>query len=45
MPFYNEIKVPELLAGSKYTFVKWVLSGRLVIEANTALAIVRSGEN
>jgi hypothetical protein len=44
MPFYYDVKVPELPATSKYTFVKWALSGKSNIEANTALAIVRSGE-
>jgi len=44
MPFYYDLKVPELPAGSKYTFVRWVLSGKSDIEANTALAIVRCGE-
>jgi hypothetical protein len=44
MPFYYDVKVPELPVGGKYKFVKWVLSGKSNIEANTELAIVSSGE-
>jgi len=44
MPFYYDVKVPELPGSSKYTFVKWVISGKSYIEEDTAFAIVRSGE-
>ena len=44
MPFYYDVKVPKLPTDGKCTFVRWVLSGKSNIQANTELAIVHAGE-
>jgi len=46
VPFFYDIKVPDLDEGrgGKYTFVKWLLSGKSDVAANTAFAIVKNGE-
>lgn len=47
MPFYYDVKIPELAAGDRSTklvFAKWIVAEKKMVEAGTALAIVRSGE-